>query len=192
MKIAFIIRLWHNDPAEMQWRMYYFEGAVLPRIKAQHTDHDFDICVLCPPSVHNKMRALGIKPFTLNTPDFNYKKQGNFTYDQTIGLDRYDIQIRIDSDDLIAPYFLHTILDTPTDYVTFQPELYLLKTGKITPMKHQYRTDQPSAFLAVKNYPECIYHKVFLRFNDRKCTLYPKGMAWVTIHDRNTGTKATS
>ena len=183
MSIAFIIRLWHNEPVRMKWRLDYFERKVLPRIKGQHTDEAFDICVLCPPETHDKMRSLGIKPFTLDTPGFTYHPQGNFRYDQTIGLNRYDVQLRIDSDDLISADYLQTVLDTPTDYVSFQPQLYLLKSKEIKDMRHQYREDQPSAFLAVKDYPECIYHKVFLRFNNRPHTIHPKVRAFITIHD---------
>ena len=192
--IGIIIRFWHNDRKQMDWRFNYFASCVLPRLQAQQNCPDFDICMLSDPQDHARIKALDnrIKPFTMNTPGFHYRKQGNFKYSDVTGLKKYPVQVRIDSDDLVTNDFLSKIMQAKTDIVTFQPQLFLLDELRVKNMAHRYRADWPSAFLAVKNYPECIYHKVFLRYNDRPGTIYPAGTAFVTIHGSNTGTNKNS
>lgn len=190
--IGLIIRLWHGNRNDQEERLKHFNDICLPTLKAQ-THMDFDICPLSPPEDHERLRAMDdrIKPFTLDEP-YDYSRHSNFTRAQTVGLKHYPIQVRMDSDDFVARDFMQLIIDTPTDYVTFQPELYLMDEKRFKPMRHIYRNDKPSTFLAVKNYDECIYHKVFLRFNDRPCTLHPEGHAWVCIHSRNFRTNKNS
>ena len=169
------------------WRYHYFASCVLARLQAQ-TDKDFDICILSPTDWHDRLKALDsrIKPFTID--GFDYPTHGNFTYEMTNGLKHYPISIRMDSDDLVSPDFIEIIKKTEGN-VTFQPELFLLDELRVTKMNHVYRPDKPSMFLALKNYPECIYHQVFFRFN---ATLIPAGKVWMTIHDRNRSTRKTS
>jgi hypothetical protein len=190
--IGLIIRLWHGDRDEQEQRLKIFNKICLPTLKAQ-SYVNFDICPLSPPEDHARLKAMDerIKPFTLNEP-YDYRRHSNFTRAQTVGLKHYPIQVRMDSDDFVSRYFMQLILDAPTHYVTFQPELYLMDEKRFKPMKHRYRDNKPSTFLAVKNYDECIYHKVFLRFNDRPCTIHPEGHAWVCIHDHNFRTNKDS
>lgn len=187
MSKAIIIRLYHNNEADQRWRYHYFASCVLPRLQAQ-TINDFDICILSPPHWHERLKELDsrIKPFTID--GFQMATHGNFTYDMTEGLDKYELQVRLDSDDLVSPDFME-IIDRTEGNVSFQPELFLLDKLRVKRMNHRYGPDKPSCFLAVKGYEECIYHKVFLRFN---ATLIPEGHAFVTIHDRNRGTTECS
>ena len=191
--IGIIIRMFHHNRAEMRWRLAYFQACVLPRLQAQ-TVQDFDIAILSYLQDHAALEEMDsrIKCFVLDMNKFDYKNQSNFKYDQTIGLKKYNNQIRMDSDDLVSPDFIDMILAADTPFVSFQPELFLLDELRTKKMKHRYRQDWPSMFLAVKRYPECIYHKVFLHFNDRPCTLYPEGDAWMTIHNHNVGTGKNS
>jgi len=181
--IGIIIRMWHNDVEDMNWRYHYFASNVLPRLQRQK--EDFQIWILSPSDWHKRLEALDkrIHCFTLNTDGFHYKKQGNFTFDDAPDLPHFNIQVRMDSDDLVSNDFLSVIKNTDGN-VTFQPELFLLDELKVKKMAHRYRGNKPSAFLALKGYDECIYHQVFMRFN---ATLIKEGRAWVTIHDRNQG-----
>ncbi len=189
-KHAVIIRFWHNDYDIFKWRLAYFQSMVLPRLQNQ-TVQDFDICLLSDPVWHDRLRGFDprIRPFSMKTGKYDYKKQGNFKLEDTYGLDHYAIQTRIDSDDLVSPYFIEAVRTAhkKTPYITFQPELFILDELKIRKMKYQYRTDKPSAFLSVMNYGGVIYDRVFLRFNDKPCTLIPEGYCWVSIHNYHSG-----
>ena len=173
----------HNNHDDMSWRYFYFASCVLPRLQAQ-TVKDFDICILSRPDWHKKLEALDsrIKPFTIN--GFEMATHGNFTYKMTEGLKRYPVAIRMDSDDLVSPEFIEIIQKTDGN-VSFQPELFLLDELRVKKMKHRYSNNKPSCFLALKDYDECIYHQVFLRFT---ATMIPEGHCWVTVHDRNRST----
>lgn len=184
---AIIIRFWHNNPSDMDWRYHYFLSSVLPRLHAQ-TDRNFDICMLAPPAYHDVLKDNGIKPFTLDEP-YDYALHANFCKSQTVGLGDYRIQIRIDSDDLVSPDFVSIIRNSKAQFVSFQPEMFLLDELRVKPMNHRYHAGKPSMFLGVKDYDECIYHRVFFRFNP--CEFYD-GHCWMTIHDRNFGTNRHS
>jgi hypothetical protein len=128
-KHAVIIRFWHNDFNVYKWRLAYFQSMVLPRLQNQ-TVRDFDICILSHPADYGYLQSLDprIKSFTMKSGEYDYKKQGNFKLDDTYGLKHYPIQTRIDSDDLVSPYFIEAIRTAhkKTPYVTFQPELFVL------------------------------------------------------------------
>lgn len=183
--------MWHAHRWEFEWRYHYFACCVLPRLQAQ-TVQDFDICILADPQDHDRLKELHkrIRPFTLDTPGFFYSKQGNFKYEQTRGLDRYKVQIRLDSDDLVSPRFVETCQRSEKTVVTFQPELFILKQLKVKRMNHRYSSDKPSMFMSFRS-PEpyrCIYHEVFLRFGKYDCEFHPEGDCWMTVHSNNRST----
>ena len=180
---AIIIRFWHKNHEDQMWRYHYFLSNVLPRLQAQ-TDKDFDICMLAPPALHDSLSKRSIKPFTLDEP-YDYSIHANFCKSQTRGLKDYRIQIRMDSDDLVSPEFVSIIKNSPAKYVSFQPKLFLLDELRIQEMRHRYSERKPSMFLGVKDYEECIYHRVFFRFTP--CEIH-HGHTWMTIHNRNYGT----
>jgi len=114
MKTAFIIRLHYqkSDP-KWPWRLAYFQAMVLPKLLAQ-TDQDFDICVRVNDHHAEQVQALSdrIKIFTVKRqhrhyvkPGYVYKRRKYFVdfldFNMTQGLEKYDIQIGIDSDDMI-------------------------------------------------------------------------------------------
>lgn len=191
--IGIIIRMFHSNREEMKWRLAYFQSCVLPRLQAQ-TVPDFDIAILAYEQDHSALEAMDprITCFILDEKKWDYKNNSNFEYDQTLGLIKYHIQIRMDSDDLVSPKFIGKIIAADSPFVSFQPELFLLDELRTKKMRHRYREDWPSMFLAVKGYPKCIYHKVFLHFNERPCTMYPEGDAWMSIHNLNVGTSKNS
>lgn len=192
--------MWHNDPKVFEWRFNYFAAMVLPRLQKQ-TVQDFDIRILAAPKYHKLLIHLDktlIKPFVLHGDTFDYKTQGNFKNDDIKGFYEhknfwyYRRQTRLDSDDLVTPDFVATIVKQKTPYVSFQPMLFVTNTLQCKSMRHRYNSKKPSMFLSVLDYPECIYHRVFTRFNDQPCTVLPEGYAFMSIHDHNQGTTAQS
>lgn len=194
MDIGIIIRMWHRDEQDFDWRLAYFEACVLPRLQKQ-TVQDFEIAILCFPSDFQSFSSLDdrIHPFTLYNRNYDYRRDGgNFSLSRAQGLRHYETQVRLDSDDLVAPNFLETIINSKKPYVTFQPELFILDTLEVKQMNHRYHEKHPSMFLAAKNYDECIYNRVMFDFTDQPVDVYPEGYAWMTIHDRNVGTHRNS
>lgn len=191
MSKAIIIRMWHNNRDHFEWRYNYFASCVLPRLQAQ-TINDFDICILSDPIDHERLVALDsrIKPFTMKTEGFIYKEQGNFTLDMTKGLKKYDLQIRMDSDDLVTPQFVEKCVKGGT-VTTFQPQLFILDGLEIKNMRNRYHKDRPSMFMSYRG-EECIYSKVFFRFGKYDVTFHPEGTCFMTIHDNNRSTTVNS
>lgn len=201
-KHAIILRMWHNDHNEMEWRLAYFRSCVLPRLQRQ-IDPDFDICIFSDKMFHSRLRLMDdrIKPFTNTGNDFDYTKSGNFSFDGLIGLEKYEIQTRLDSDDLVNPWFTNRIVNchrsgARSNVVTFQPELFLLDSLRVIPMKHQYSEKRPSMFSSLYQPDpdkwEFIYKEVFFRLSKYPVMFYPEGTVYMTIHDSNYGTNKNS
>lgn len=153
MKTAFIIRMHYkkNDP-RWSWRLAYFKSMVLPKILAQ-TDQDFDICMRV--SEHHKEEVAPlsdkIKFFDAKKnykhyikPGYAYKRKKYFVdfldYNMIDGLDKYDIQIGIDTDDMILR----------TDFVERIKQECLLKPEKSLHIGFQPHIFQPSTLRMFK------------------------------------------
>jgi hypothetical protein len=200
---AFIIRLHYpeNDP-RFEWRLKYFKEAVLPRIRAQ-SDQKFDICVRCNPAHDRIFENLGCKPFHVKNEYSEYvlSEDGTrkFFYDfvkweDCIGLERYDIQVGLDSDDLIALDYIKRIKlecagSSSSLHIYFQPEEFVLETRKFR--SHPERFMDGSAFFALYFPDKSVYHHCFetshrkvSKLADRSVRI-PSGYCWITIHDLN-------
>lgn len=168
-KIAFIIRFHYaeGDP-RFDWRFIYFRDQVLPRILAQ-TIGGFDIAIRCNPAHANLFEMLhpSIRTFQVKDEQARYKTVGGKQYfydfvpwEDVIGLPEYELQLGLDSDDLIHAQYLEKVLQdlkkVPQDIsatICFQPQLYDVKTGNVVDMKQQYSTTHGSAFFALYQPP---------------------------------------
>ena len=165
MKKAFIIRFHYeeNDP-RFAWRFQYFKESVLPRILAQSVQ-DFDIAIRCNPAHDQLFKDLSekIRVFHVDGECVQYKMVGGRKYfldfvswDRVIDLPRYELQLGLDSDDLIEPFYLKAIVnmlrgmpDHETTHICFQPQLINEKTGDIHRMPQRYSSTKGSAFFAI-------------------------------------------
>lgn len=212
MKISFIIRFHYkqNDP-RFAWRFQYFKEKVLPRIKAQ-TVKDFDICVWCNEWHKVLFEELGLKTFGVKEEKIKYKINGRFRYfhdfvkwDNVVGLEKYDLQMGVDSDDLIEKNYVEKIIEelekfklsnpTKSLHLSFQPQTINIRNGrkKIGEL-HRYKPTKGSAFMALyqpnKDKYEFIYcesHITLWKHADFSITL-PKGYCYATIHSLNEST----
>ena len=204
LSICFTIRFHYpeHDP-RFAWRYKHFIENVLPRIKAQ-TYKDFDICIWCNPWHRYHFESIdGVKTFTVKNDPTRYKQHRHnpnkkffhdfVKYEETIGLEKYDLQLGLDSDDYIEPNYLYEVLkvldmyagENKSIHICFQPEMIRLDTGKIEQFK-PYTLNRGSAFMALyqpnKEDYRFIYeesHISIIRKADIKVVL-PKGYCMAT------------
>jgi hypothetical protein len=213
MKTAFIIRFHYeeNDP-RFEWRFNYFVDAVLPRIKAQTVQVD-DICIRCNAWHKDRFEKLGLKTFYVKDEFVKYKDSGTgkkyfhdfVSFDRVVGLEKYDVQFGLDSDDLIEPDYVSLMIAKIEQYadrhpgkslhLCFQPQTINIRNGKaeIKPMR-EYTPTRGSAFMSLfqpdkENYTfvYCESHMTLWKHADASFVL-PVGYCMATIHDINEST----
>ena len=121
LSCAVIIRFhYKRNDRRFEWRFHYFAGMVLPRLLNQ-ADADFDIAVWCEPCHASRFRKLSprIKTFTAKVngikAGYEAKVAAGYHVDfvdfkNVRGLGEYDIQVAIDSDDIILkPDFIDVV-----------------------------------------------------------------------------------
>ena len=211
MTTAFIIRFHYNeDDPRFKWRFEYFNKAVLPKILKQK-DQDFDICIRCNP-VHNQLfmdLCPKIKTFQVKNEQARYfKGRNNKQYFEdhvdwcdVIGLEQYDLQIGLDSDDLIDEHYVELIKKEVAKYkehykslhICFQPMMYRLKNGKKKAMM-AYTPTRGSAFMALYQPDKINYKFIYCMSHISLCKLVeksvviPQGHCWATAHNINEST----
>lgn len=156
MRHAIIIRLKYNDCEEFEWRLSFFHALCLRSLLRQK-DQNFDILVLCNPEHSERIKSLShkIKVFHHDVPiagDPDYRRKGEknsvmpFKYD----LD-YEIQTRIDSDDIVSKGFTDIIRKSfkrNPKLLCFKPMRFHLDTLK---KYYTYDNYKRSMFLSVYN-----------------------------------------
>lgn len=206
MKVILIVRFhYEKDSPRFEWRFNYFKNEVLPKILDQ-TYQDFDIGIRCNAWHNDLFKSLSdrIIPFQVKDEEVKYKTCGNKTYffdftswENVIGLEKYDIQIGLDSDDFISPDYVQTIHETvlrhirrnggKSLHISFQPEIYNTITKYIYPIGVDYSPTDGSAFMALyqsdkENYHfiyECSHH-VIGKLAEKSITM-PKGKCWASV-----------
>lgn len=211
MKTSFIIRFHYSDEdPRFKWRLNYFTKETLPRILKQ-TDQDFDICIRCNPWHDEIFKALSprIKTFKVKNEEARHflgrnNKQyfeDHAQWEDVIGLEKYDLQMGLDSDDLIDKNYVFLIKKEveklkehyKSIHISFQPQVYNLKTGKKKGMM-LYTPTRGSAFMALyqgdkTNYKfiYCMSHISLYKCAEKSVTI-PVGHCWATVHDINEST----
>jgi len=194
-----------NDP-RFDWRLAYFKAMVLPRILSQ-SYKNFDIAIWCNPEHDEIFKALSsrIKVFHSKIDTVKYKERANgkkYYYDfvqfeDLEGLEKYDIQTGIDSDDLMGEHYMRNIAmimkGKVSIHISYQPKTFNIKTFAVKPMM-QYHHRRGSAFLSLyqpdkKNYKflYCDSHIGMWKYAQKRITL-PAGHCWATIHYLNEST----
>ena len=211
MKIGIIIRFhYKEDDEKFPFRFQHFKNNVLPRIRNQ-SFKDFSINVWCNPWHEQLFKDLGVNTFQgVDKTSYKYfaKKDIYFfhdfiTFEETTGLEKFDLQLGLDSDDYIHEDYVKIIVDevekhkkkfpNKSLHLCFLPELLRLKTNKVEHLRN-YSTEKGSAFMAlyqpVKDNYRFIYeesHMSIIRRADIQKVL-PKGYCWACAHDFNEST----
>jgi len=203
-----IIRFHYSENDQrFDWRFGYFKAMVLPRIINQ-TDQNFDIGIRCNPKHADLFKALSDKIITFQTKNDDARyKTGNkgkkyfedfVRWDDVIGLEKYDIQTGIDSDDLMDLDYIKIVNKAmagrrEATHLCFQPELFDLKTLEIRPMQRYHET-KGSAFMALfqpnKSNYKFLYERSYLTLFKyaKKSIVIPRGHCWATAHWINEST----
>jgi len=211
LAVSFIVRFhYKEDDSRFIWRYQHFVEKVLPRIYAQ-TYKDFDICIWCNDWHKHFFESIGLKTFNVNNEVIKYKQHKHkpnkrFFHDfkkweDVIGLEKYDLQLGLDSDDFIEPKYVEIIIKeiekrkegNKSIHLCYEPEMIRLDTGKICKLGN-YHINRGSAFMALyqpnkENY-RFIYeesHISIIKKADIKVIL-PKGYAFATAHSLNEST----
>ena len=166
------------------------------------TNQNFDIAVLCNRQHAPLFHGLGVIPFFVRD-NWTGQREGKYwncktDWDNLVGLDMYDIQSNIDSDDYVTEVYVDKIQEVckgdESIHVHFQPMLHEYATGIIKPMKNTYDENNGSAFKSLyqPNKDNYIYigqdgHRRMQQYA-KKTILFPQGFAFVGIHDDNDST----
>jgi hypothetical protein len=214
MRTAFIIRFHYAiDDPRFDWRLAYFRSVVLPRILSQ-TIEEFEIAIWCNPwhhdlfrSLSKKIRVFGVRPEAdgfVRPEDVEraQKYHIDFTYwRDVVGLPPYELQVGLDSDDLIREDYLeriHKEISSRTlDYLhlCFQPMIFNLSNLTQYDYIANYGPEHGSPFFALLQRDTSKYifsyeysHLKLPSFFDESLWIEP-GYCWFTIHDGNASTR---
>lgn len=214
MQAAFIIRFHYKQTDnDFDWRYSYFRAIVLPRLLDQ-TNQDFEIAVWCNPwhhkhflSLSDKIRVFGVRPEVdgyIRPEDRERASRFHvdFTYwRDVIGLPPYDLQIGLDSDDLIRETYVSRIFQEIDKHkrgslhIGFQPMVFNLKNLSQYDFKAKYGPEHGSPFFALLQPDKRSFifayehsHLKMPAFFDRTVSI-PEGFCWFSIHDRNASTQ---
>ena len=190
-----------NDP-KFEERLSIYRALCLPRIKKQTIKTD--IAVLCNKAHANIFKSLGVIPFFMRDGSVG-KKPGRFwscltNWDNIEGLDEYDVQINIDSDDLITDNYVWRInkaIEMEKEqslHIHFQPRIFNFHTFEEKEQNKKYNTKEGSAFYAIyqPNKDNYVYigqtSHLFMPSLMNKSVLIGEGYCWIGIHDNNDST----
>lgn len=217
MKTAFIIRMHYaKDHPKWKWRLAYFQAMVLPKLLSQK-DQDFDICMWVNSFHAEEVKALSPKIKIFNTvneqsvpADTRHKfKRGRYfvdfiDYKYLEGLDQYDIQIGLDTDDMILRNDFVTRIKQECErsgdqslHISFQPAVFHAPTLRTFESPIEYGVDgkMGSAIFALyqpnrKAKYVFAYHDSHLRlplYAKRKLSI-DEGYCAYSVHDCNEST----
>lgn len=203
-KQVIITRLLYEDDNRFQKRLSLYKQYLLSSLEKQ-TNKDFDVAALCNRKHAPVLRSIGVIPY--------FTREGNFgTRDKTWhikipwseieGLDKYDIQSNIDSDDWVSGDYIQTIQELAQGdksiHIHFQPLLVDIKTGLVKKMKSVYNENNGSAFCSLyqPNKDNYIYigqdgHRRMQNYAD-KTIIIDEGRCFVGVHDDNDSTHINS
>jgi len=212
MKHILITRmLYAGDDPKFEERLALYKTLCLPRLKLQ-TEKNFDIGVLCNKAHANIFKDLGIIPFHRKDNWLGQKPDRFWScmtkWDEIEGLEKYDIQSNLDSDDLVSSEYIKRIQAavqkeinggfTGSLHIHFQPRLFDLHTLTDGTQKKRYDDEEGSAFYSLyqpdkENY---VYvgqdsHRRMASYMD-KTILIGEGYCWMNIHGGNDSTTINS
>ncbi len=202
MKHGVFIRLKYNDGKEFEERFAMFRILCLPSLLRQ-TDQNFEIVILCNPSHKERIKDLSDKIKTIHfdvpisgDPDYQRRGEKNSVMPFSYPVE-YDVQTRLDSDDIVSPDFVKKIHKTFTgdlEMIGFKPIKFHLPTLKLY---YNYMKPETSMCISLCNSSKDFFiyqsgHRSIHRWVQEKggkVTVAKFGYFYQTIHNGNASTK---
>ncbi len=199
MKSHIIVsRLFYENEQDLKDRLPVFKETALKSLLEQ-TDQNFDIAVLCKPEHKDLVKIHPrIIPFFSDKEKIKMLKNNGsfFQWEDVYGLEKYDIQTNVDSDDTVSPIFTTKIQEVMADkdhitHIHFQPLLKDYQTGEVKQMKMRYSDSFQSMCYSLyqPNKDNYIFieqdsHTTFGKYAEESI-LIPEGYCWMNIHGKN-------
>lgn len=203
MTHVIITRMLYKDDNDFLKRLDLYKLYLLESLKGQ-TNRNFDIAVLCNRKHAPIIKELGLIPFFVGEDNFGQKDSTwhcKVKWEEIEGLDKYDIQSNIDSDDYVSDNYVEKIQDivgkesnNKSLHIHFQPLLVDYSSGLIKKMRNVYDEKNGSAFCSLyqPNKNNYIYigqdgHRRMQKYAN-KSIIIKEGYCFVGIHEDNDST----
>lgn len=203
--------LYATDNPAFEERLAIYRALCLPRLRRQK-NKNFDIAVLCNREHKKVFEDLGVIPFFRKDNWLGQKPKKFWScfskWEELEGLDKYDIQTNLDSDDLVSDMFIDKIQRTIEDeinnghkgslHIHFQPRLFSFHDLVEKPQKRQYSDSSGSAFYSIYQPDKERYISLIEDSHTRiqaymdKSVLIGEDYCWIGIHDNNDSTTINS
>ncbi len=193
-----VTRMHYEKEEDLLERIKTYKENLLPALLKQK-NQNFNIGILCNPKHKDIVQEIHqrIIPFFTNKKGIKKGKYWSIMvkWEDIYGLNKYDIQTNLDSDDLISKDFTQVIVDSLKEkvstYICFQPEVRDMETGNVYKMTLRCEDGYKSPMYSLyqPNKENYIYigqdsHTVFSKYAKRKVVI-PEGHVFLNIHDKN-------
>lgn len=200
IKHVVVTRMLYEDDKKFLARLELYKNILLKSLEAQ-TNQNFDIAVLCNRKHQEFIKEIGVIPFFVGENNYGQKDKTwhvKVPWEEIEGLEKYDIQSNIDSDDYVSEEYIEIIQEScgggKSIHIHFQPILHNYITGEKKRMSNRYDKNTGSAFYSLyqPNKENYIYigqdgHRRMQNYAE-KTILIGEGHCFVGVHDSNDST----
>lgn len=205
MSHIIVNKLYYQNEQDLLTRIKIYKKITLPSLLEQ-TNQNFDIGVLCNPKHEDIIREIHprIIPFFSDVPtSFRFIDGVKFyihflKWGDIYGIEKYDIQTCVSSDDYVKPEFTQKIEDVireeddgKSTHIYFEPRLMKLITGETKDMLMKYREGFTSGFYSIYQPNKDPYIYVGQECHTKIGNLFEKSImvkgdyCYIGIHDTN-------
>jgi hypothetical protein len=195
-----ITRMLYGEDKPFFDRLKMYKKYLLKSLKNQ-TNKNFNVAVLCNERHRLVFVKMGIIPFYIKGGWLGQRENiywnAKVPWNMIEGLDMYDIQSNIDSDDYVSEEYIDIIqkhcVGDKSIHIHFQPVFHQYSTGLIKEMRSVYDENNGSAFCSLYQPDKTNYiyigqdgHRRMQMYMDK--TIVIQGHCFVGIHDKNDST----
>jgi hypothetical protein len=213
MKHAIIIRFHYpKDHPKFEWRFAYFQAIVLPALLRQD-NKNFDICIWCNEwhkeriqKLSPRIKTFGINPEAEGKIKTGYEQKAKIfhvdfvDWENVIGLEKYDIQTAVDSDDIILRKDFIDRIEKECQtakgslHLSFQPYMFHVPTLTTYTCPVPYKMSYGSPFYSIyqpnKEKFIFVYHDSHLKMSKymKESRIIEVGYCTFSVHAKNEST----
>jgi len=194
-----VTRLLYKEEKDFKERLDLYKETALDCLKKQ-TVRNFDIAIHCNPDHAEYVRELDFIPFFMKDRSLGYRQGPYWTaytsWSNIEGLEKYDIQTNLDSDDIITNDYIVKIQEImkgdESIHLHFQPKLRNHHTKEVKESWIQYGSTKGSMFYSLyqpskENYVFIGHdtHADMWKYVDKTIFINDKTYCWLNIHGKN-------